>query len=76
MTCPTYNGPACFETFPFPTWLTPNLSADNYVSDPRAEKIAQAAKRLNGFRENWLNSAELVRREPEVVPGSPSVSCR
>ena len=30
-----------------------------------------AAARLNEQRENWLNPADLVRREPEVVPGYP-----
>ena len=33
--------------------------------------IAAAAARLNELRENWLNPPDLVRREPEVVPGYP-----
>jgi hypothetical protein len=32
---------------------------------------ATAAARLNELRENWLNPADLVVREPEVVPGYP-----
>jgi type II restriction/modification system DNA methylase subunit YeeA len=34
-------------------------------------RIAEAARRLNALRENWLNPPDLVRREPEVVPGYP-----
>ena len=30
-----------------------------------------AARRLNELREAWLNPPDLVKREPEVVPGFP-----
>ena len=33
-----------------------------------AEKIAQAAKRLNDLREAWLNPPEWTDRVPEVIP--------
>jgi type II restriction/modification system DNA methylase subunit YeeA len=33
--------------------------------------LARPAKRLNELREAWLNPADLVRREAEVVPGFP-----
>jgi type II restriction/modification system DNA methylase subunit YeeA len=66
-----YNKTSSFETFPFPEGLTPNIPADEYASDPRAQKIAAAAARLNELRENWLNPADLVIRVPEVVPGYP-----
>jgi type II restriction/modification system DNA methylase subunit YeeA len=68
---PRYTPTTTFETFPFPEGLTPNVAATDYASDPRAIAIAEAAKRLNELRENWLNPADLVRREPEVVPGFP-----
>ena len=68
---PGYNTKACFDTFPFPEGLTPNIPATNYADDPRAIKIAAAAERLNELRENWLNPADLVDRVPEVVPGYP-----
>jgi len=68
---PRYTPTTTFETFPFPEGLTPNVPAENYASDPRAVAIADAARRLNQLRENWLNPPELVRREPEVVPGFP-----
>jgi hypothetical protein len=32
---------------------------------------AEAARRLDELREAWLNPPELVRCEPEVVPGFP-----
>jgi type II restriction/modification system DNA methylase subunit YeeA len=68
---PTYNAESCFETFPFPQGLTPNIPAADYAADPRAIGIAAAAKDLNQKRENWLNPPDLVVREPEVVAGYP-----
>jgi type II restriction/modification system DNA methylase subunit YeeA len=68
---PTYTPTSTFETFPFPEGLTPNIPAADYATDPRAIRIAEAARRLNELRENWLNPPDLVRREPEVVPGFP-----
>ncbi|NBB81053.1 MAG: class I SAM-dependent DNA methyltransferase, partial [Verrucomicrobia bacterium] len=68
---PRYTPSTTFETFPFPKGLTPNIPAADYADDPRAQKIAVAAARLNELRENWLNPADLVKRVPEVVPGYP-----
>lgn len=68
---PVYTPSDCFETFPFPEGLTPDIPAADYADDPRAMAIAKAAARLNELRENWLNPPDLVRREPEVVPGYP-----
>ncbi|MCL8382045.1 hypothetical protein EJ105_07710 [Xanthobacter aminoxidans] len=68
---PRYTPTTTFETFPFPEGLTPNIPAAAYADDPRAIAIAKAAARLNELRENWLNPADLVRREPEVVTGYP-----
>lgn len=68
---PRYTPSTTFETFPFPAGLTPDIPAADYAADPRAQAIATAAARLNELRENWLNPPDLVRREPEVVPGYP-----
>ncbi len=68
---PVYTPSDCFETFPFPQGLTPNIPAADYADDPRAQGIAKAAARLNELREHWLNPPDLVVREPEVVPGYP-----
>jgi type II restriction/modification system DNA methylase subunit YeeA len=68
---PRYTPSTTFETFPFPDGLTPDIPAEAYADDPRAHRIAAAAKRLNGLRENWLNPPDLVVRVPEVVPGYP-----
>jgi N-6 DNA Methylase len=81
---PRYTPTTCFETFPFPTGLTPADSAlqrteslpDGVVivtglpnaTRLCAEAIARAAKRLNDLRQLWLNPPEWSRREPEVVP--------
>ena len=68
---PRYTSTTTFETFPFPEGLTPNIPAKDYVNDPRAVAIAKAAKRLDELRNAWLNPPDLVRIEPEVVPGYP-----
>lgn len=68
---PRYTITTTFRTFPFPEGLTPNIPAADYADDPRAVAIAEAARRLNELRENWLNPLDLVRREPEVVSGYP-----
>jgi hypothetical protein len=66
-----YNASFVYRTFPFPKGLTPNIPAADKAGDPRAVAITAAAHRLNELRENWLNPSDLVRREPEVVPGYP-----
>ena len=68
---PTYNAASCFETFPFPDHLTPNIPAAQYAADPHAIAIAQAARNLTQLRDRWLNPPELVNIVPEVVPGYP-----
>jgi type II restriction/modification system DNA methylase subunit YeeA len=68
---PTYTPSTTFETFPFPEGLTPNIPAADYAGDPRAQAIAEAAAELDRLREAWLNPPDLVRIEPEVVPGYP-----
>ena len=68
---PRYTPSTTFETFPFPEGLTPNISAKDYAKDPRAQAIAKAAKRLDELRGAWLNPSDLVKIEPEVVPGYP-----
>jgi len=68
---PTYNAKSCFETFPFPEGLSPNIPAAEYANNPLAVRIGEAAKRLDELRNNWLNPAEWVERVPEVVAGYP-----
>ena len=68
---PRYTPSTTFETFPFPEGLTPNVQSADYADDPRAQAIAEAARELNDKREAWLNPPDLVRIEPEVVPGYP-----
>jgi type II restriction/modification system DNA methylase subunit YeeA len=66
-----YNSSRVFRTFPFPEGLTPNIPANDYENDPRAQAIAKAAKRLDELRKAWLNPPDLVKIEPEVVLGYP-----
>jgi type II restriction/modification system DNA methylase subunit YeeA len=68
---PTYNSAGVFETFPFPSGLTPDIPAVRYDSDPRTIAISAAFKRLDDLRNAWLNPADLVEIEPEIVPGYP-----
>jgi hypothetical protein len=65
---PRYTPTTTFETFPFPEGLTPNLPASAYADDPRAIRIAAAAKLLDERRRAWLNPPDLVEIVPEIVP--------
>ena len=49
---PVYNISSCFETFPFP--FSPSKEPQD---DPCVQSIAQAARELVQFRDNWLNPA-------------------
>ena len=55
---PRYTPTTTFETFPFPTGLTPDIPAAEYAEDPRAVAIAEAAQRLVTLRDRWLNPPE------------------
>ena len=68
---PRYTPSTTFETFAFPEGLTSDIPSAEYVDDPRAVAIAEAARQLNELREAWLNPQDLVERVPEVVPGYP-----
>jgi type II restriction/modification system DNA methylase subunit YeeA len=71
---PRYTPTSTFETFPFPEGLEPNRPSARYAGDPRAERIAFAAVRLNELRENWLTPSELTRRVPDAVAGYPDLT--
>ena len=64
---PRYTPTTCFETFPFPAGVLADPDPDS-----RFPAIAEAARRLNELRENWLNPPEWVDCVPEVVPGYPA----
>ena len=63
-----YTPTTTFETFPFPEGLTPNIPAADYADDPRAQRIAAAAKTLDDLRRAWLNPPDLVDIVPEITP--------
>ncbi|MDF1587209.1 hypothetical protein [Marinimicrococcus flavescens] len=44
---PRYTPSTTFETFLFPGGLTPNIPSEDYRNDPRARRIAEAARQLN-----------------------------
>lgn len=68
---PRYTSSTTFRTFPFPEGLTPNAPASDYATDPRAVRIADAARKLVEARDRWLNPPEWIERVPEIVPGYP-----
>jgi len=68
---PRYTPTTCFETFPFPKDFPLRSSASSAVNDFDFDSIAQAARRLDELRNNWLNPPEWIERIPEVVPGYP-----
>ncbi len=63
-----YTPTTTLETFPFPDGLTPNIPASDYADDPRAQRVASAAKNLDDLRRAWLNPPDLVDVVPEVTP--------
>ncbi len=68
---PRYTPTTCFETFPFPSGLTPVVPPADYANLPTARCIALAAQALVAARDRWLNPPEWTEQVPEVVPGYP-----
>ena len=68
---PRYTHTTTFETFPFPEGLSPDVPATDYLTDPRAQAIASAARRLVELRDRWLNPPEWVEWVEEPVSGYP-----
>lgn len=67
---PRYTPTTTFETFPFPSGLTPNLQSGNYTN-VQAFAIAEKARKLCGLRDNWLNPKEWIRRVSDDGRGYP-----
>lgn len=67
---PRYTPSTTFETYPFPPGLEPDLDSSSYDNE-FAEEIAEAARKLNELRENWLNPPGWVEAVPEVSPKFP-----
>ena len=68
---PRYTPTTTFETFPFPTGLTPDVPAADYVDDPHAMAVAVEARRLVELRDRWLHPPEWVEWVDEPVPVYP-----
>ena len=68
---PRYTPTTTLETFPFPEGLSPDVPATDYVTDPRAQAIASAARRLVELRDRSLNPPEWTEWVEEPVPGYP-----
>ena len=68
---PRYTPTTTFETFPFPEGLSPDVPATDYATDPRAQAIASAARRLVELRDRRLNPPECVEWIEEPVVGYP-----
>ena len=68
---PRYTPTTTFETFPFPEGLSPDVPATDYATDPRAQAIASAARRLVELRDRWLSPPEWIEWVDEAVHGYP-----
>jgi len=55
---PRYTPTSCFETFPFPEGLAPNIPAQEHEGNQKAKAIAAAARDLFRLRDHWLNPPE------------------
>lgn len=66
---PRYTATTTFRTFPFPPKMMLSLPASSYAGNPRAKKIAAAAKALVDARDKWLNPPTLVVSSRDVVAG-------
>ncbi|MDM0074428.1 N-6 DNA methylase [Variovorax sp. J2P1-59] len=55
---PRYTPTTCFETFPFPEGLSPNIPAAEYAADQNARAIATAAQGLIKLRDHYLSPPE------------------
>ena len=47
------------------------MPATDYLTDPRAQAIASATRRLVKLRDRWLNPPEWMEWVEEPVPGYP-----
>ena len=61
-------GTSCFPA----EGLSPDVPATDYATDPRAQAIASAARRLVELRDRWLNPPEWVEWIEEPVVGYPA----
>jgi type II restriction/modification system DNA methylase subunit YeeA len=71
---PRYTPTTCFETFPFPEGLTPNIPATGYAGDKNALAIAAAAQDLFQLRDHYLNPpqwTDWVITKEEAAAGFP-----
>jgi len=68
---PRYTPTSCFDTFPFPEEMSPDLPSSSFATKPEAIAIAAAARDLDSARSRWINPPEWTSRIPEVVPGYP-----
>lgn len=55
---PRYTPTTCFETFPFPEGLAPDIPAVDYVGLEAASAIATASQELLKLRDHYLNPPE------------------
>lgn len=68
---PRYTPTTCYETFPYPDGLTPDLDLEECASDERSVAIANAVKALDDARNMWLYPPEWTERIGENSAGYP-----
>ena len=57
--------------WPVPDGLAPDVPTVDYAGDPRSVAFNEAARRLVGRRDRWLNPPEWAEWADEPVPGYP-----
>ena len=71
---PRYTPTTTFETFPFPDGLSPDISATDYATDPRAQAIASAARRrpwTSPARDSVAIAPASLFRSPRIIHEPP-----
>ena len=68
---PRYTPSTAFDTYPFPSCLTPDISTVERTSSAYGGRIADAARRICELRDAWLNPADLLGIVPGLAPGLP-----
>ncbi len=66
-----YTPSTAFDTYPFPSSLTPNVLVSERTASPHGLAISMAAKRLNELRQLWINPPDLTKSVRAIAEGYP-----
>ena len=66
-----YTPSTAFDTYPFPSNLTPKVSVTERAASPHGLAISAAARRLDELRQMWINPTDLIRPVHAIAEGYP-----